>query len=308
MNTIAVILINYNSAKYTIDCIKSIWDKTSSNLDYEIIVVDNNSEINDFNLINSFVNQENKSNLKLIKSKVNTGFGGGNMIGAQSTNAKYLAFVNNDSIFINDCFSLIINAMESNENYGICGPKAYKEDGSVLPTLDHFASPIKEFLGRSILEKINPIKFVDRKKEYLNHQSGQFISGSFMVIKAEDFWEIGGFDTNIFLYYEETDLCIRLLKQKNKKAYLIPEAEFIHYHGASTPKSILIKTELKISLLYVIRKHYGYFWFLIILNKLRIQYLIKSVFKLKNIPILNVLIKGAHISDSLKNKQFNGNL
>ena len=81
MNTIAVILINYNSAKYTIDCIKSIWDKTSSNLDYEIIVVDNNSEINDFNLINSFVNQENKSNLKLIKSKVNTGFGGGNKIG-----------------------------------------------------------------------------------------------------------------------------------------------------------------------------------------------------------------------------------
>lgn len=306
MNTIAAIIINYNSSEYTINCIESILEKTSESLNYEIIVVDNNSNIENLNILELFLRKKNNDTIKLIKSKINTGFGGGNMIGAQISNAKYLAFVNNDSIFLNDCFSLIVKAMEENENYGICGPKAYKEDGSILPTLDHFASPIKELLGRTILEKINPKKYVNRKKAYLNHQYGQFVSGSFMVIKAEDFWSIGGFDTNIFLYYEETDLCKRLLKYKAKKAYLIPEAEFIHYHGASTPKSILIKTELKLSFLYVIRKHYGYFWFLIILNKLRVQYLIKSVFKPKNISILKVLIKGAHISDSLKNKQSNG--
>ena len=306
MNTIAVILINYNSAKYTIDCIKSIWDKTCSNLDYEIIVVDNNSEINDLNLVDSFVNKENKSNLKLIKSNINTGFGGGNMIGAQAANSKYLAFVNNDSIFMNDCLSLLLNAMETNQNYGVCGPKAYKEDGSILPTLDHYTSLSKEFLGRSLLEKINPEKYPNRKKDYSNHQKGQFVSGSFMMVKSADFWKIGGFDTNIFLYHEETDLCKRINKL-NKHSYLIPEAEFIHYHGASTPKSIAIKTELKLSQLYVIRKHYGYFKFKFLLTFFHFRYFISSIFKPKYWSLFFVLLKGAHLSDSLKQKQFSKN-
>ena len=303
MNTIAVILINYNSAKYTIDCIKSIWDKTATELDYEIIVVDNNSEIDDLNLVETFVNQQNKDSLKLIKSKINTGFGGGNMIGAQAANAKYLAFVNNDSIFMNDCLSLLFKAMESNESYGICGPKAYKEDGSILPTLDHFTSLSKEFLGRSMLEKINPNRYPNRKKNYTVHQKGQFVSGSFMMVRTKDFLKVGGFDTNIFLYHEETDLCKRINKL-SKHAYLIPEAEFIHYHGASTPKSIAIKTELKLSQLYVIRKHDGYLKFKILLTFFQIKYLFSSLIKPKYWKLFKVLLKGAHLSDSLKQKQF----
>jgi len=302
MNTIAVILINYNSAKYTIDCIKSIWDKTSTSLDYEIIIVDNKSELEDVTLLESFINQEKKGHLKLIKSKINTGFGGGNMIGAQAANATYLAFVNNDSIFINDCLSLLYQAMQTNENYGVCGPKAYKEDGSILPTLDHFASLSKEILGRSLLEKINPKTYPNRKKNYTNHQKGQFVSGSFMMVRATDFWKAGGFDTNIFLYHEETDLCKRINKL-NKFSYLIPEAEFIHYHGVSTPKSIAIKTELKISQLYVIRKHDGYFKFKILLTFFQLRYFFSSIFKPKYWSLFFVLIKGAHLSDSLKQKQ-----
>ena len=302
MNTIAVILINYNSAKYTIDCIESIWDKTSSNLNYEIIVVDNNSKSDDLNLVDIFVNNANRANLKLIKSKINTGFGGGNMMGAQAANAKYFAFVNNDSIFKNDCLTLLVNAMEANENYGVCGPKAYKEDGSILATLDHYTSVSKELLGRSFLEKINPKKYPNRKKEYTNHQKGQFVSGSFMMVKSSDFWKVGGFDTNIFLYHEETDLCKRINKL-NKHSYLIPEAEFVHYHGASTPKSIAIKTELKLSQLYVIRKHYGYCKFKFLLTYFQIKYFLSSIVKPKYWHLFFVLLKGAHLSDSLKQKQ-----
>jgi hypothetical protein len=302
MNKVAVILINYNSAKYTIECIESIWAETSPSLNYEIIVVDNKSKPDDLSIVDSFVDSAKKSNLKLIKSKINTGFGGGNMMGAQAANASYYAFVNNDSIFKNDCLSLLLNAMESNENYGVCGPKAYKEDGSILPTLDHYTSLSKEFIGRKLLEKINPKKYPNRKKEYTNHQKGQFVSGSFMMVKSVDFWNVGGFDTNIFLYHEETDLCKRINKL-NKYSFLIPEAEFIHYHGASTPKSIAIKTELKLSQLYVIRKHYGYCQFKTLLTFFQIKYFISSIVKPKYWSLFFILLKGAHLSDSLKQKQ-----
>ncbi|MFZ4106093.1 glycosyltransferase family 2 protein [Flavobacterium sp.] len=298
----AIILINYNSSYYTINCINSCIDKIAKNYNFQIVVVDNCSEIADYNKLESFVTSLSFSNIKLIRSKINTGFGGGNMIGIQHANAKYYAFVNNDSLLLNDCISIIIEYMKSNPLAGICGPLAYKEDGSILPTLDHFASPMKEFFGRKFLESINHKKYPNRKKIYTQPQRGQFVAGSFMVVKSDDFNQVGGFDTNIFLYYEETDLCIRLAKI-NKFAYLIPHAEFIHYHGVSTPQNIAIKTELKISFLYIIRKHYGIFWHQIVLNKLRIQFLLKSIFKPKYWHIFKVLLAGAPIDKSLKQKQ-----
>lgn len=303
MRTVAIILINYNSSYYTINCLKSIWSKTSASLDYEIIVVDNNSKSDSLDLIETFVNNEKRENLKLIKSKINTGFGGGNMIGAQAANAEYFAFINNDSILKNDCISILHSAMEKNKNYGVCGPKAYKEDGSILPTLDHYTSISKEFLGRTFLEKINPKKYPNRKKEFISHQQGQFVSGSFMMLRSNDFWKVGGFDTNIFLYHEETDLCKRINKL-NKYSFLIPEAEFIHFHGASTPKSMAIKTELKLSQLYVIQKHNGYWKFKILLIYFQIRYFISSIFKPKYWSLFFVLFKGARLTDSLKQKQY----
>lgn len=302
MFDIAVIIINYNSSDFTINCVNSIIEKTSKNINYQIIVVDNASKKEDFLNLSNKISAIAYNKLQLVRSKINTGFGGGNMFGVQFSNARYLAFVNNDSIFMNDCLDIIYNQMENNTEYGICGPMCYKEDGSILPTLDHFASPIKELFGRSFLEKRNPEKYPNRKKEYTKPQKGQFVSGSFMMLKADDFNTVGGFDTNIFLYYEETDLCKRLQKI-DKFAYLIPDAKFIHYHGASTPKSIAIKTELKISLLYVIRKHYGYLWYKFFLIFLSTRYFFSSVFKPKYWNLFFVLLSGAHLSNSLKQKQ-----
>lgn len=302
MFEIALILINYNSSKYTLDCVNSCIEKIDKNLNYQIVIVDNCSEIDDYSALKKAIEEISFSNIKLIRSKINTGFGAGNMIGVQYTVAKYYAFVNNDSLLQNDCISIILDYMKNNPSAGICGPMAYKENGEILPTLDHFASPMKEIFGRTLLEKINPKKYPNRKKNYTQPQQGQFVAGSFMVVKSDDFNNVGGFDTNIFLYYEETDLCKRLAKN-NKFAYLVPEAKFVHFHGVSTPQNIEIKKELKISFLYIIRKHYGYFWYQIILNKLRLQFLFKSIFKPKYWAIFNLLLIGAPLSKSLKTKQ-----
>lgn len=299
---VAVIIINYNTSDYTQKCIESIFEKTSKNLNFQIVVIDNCSKKSDYILLESFVANLNSYKIQLIRNKINVGFGAGNMLGVHYSNANYLAFVNNDSYVTNDCLSIIIDAMKKDSKMGICGPLAHTENGKLLPTIDHFASPTREILGRKFLEFINPKKYPNRKKIYTQPKQADFVSGSFMVVKTDDFNEIGGFDTNIFLYYEETDLCKRLAKI-SKFAYLIPEAHFIHYHGISTPKSIAIKIELKISLLYVIRKHYGYLSFKFLLTYLQIQYLIKSIFKPKYWKLFYVLLIGAPISKSLKLKQ-----
>ena len=302
MFDIASIIINYNSSKLTQECINSIISKTNSSLNYQIIVVDNCSEKEDYLALKHFCDSHPFTNLQLVQSKINTGFGGGNMAGFHFANAKYIAFVNNDTVFLNDCFSILKNATEKDNSIAMVGGQSFSENGKQMVAFDHFASISKELFGRDFLEKTNPKKYPKRKLEYTNPIKVNYVQGSFMLVRTEDFNTVGGFDTNIFLYYEETDLCIRLAKM-GKSCYLIPEAKYIHYHGASTPQNITIKTELKISLLYIIRKHYGFFSFYFLLNYLRINYVFSTIFKPKYWYLLKVLLAGAPLSKSLKVKQ-----
>ena len=302
MFDIAIILINYNSSKHTINCIQSIIEKTSENISYQIIITDNCSEKEDFFLLKKFCDDISFPNLELHRSNINTGFGSGNMNGVKYTNAKYFAFINNDTIFLNDCLSILKNELDKNQNIGIAGGQAYKENGDPMVSMDHFASPAREIFGRDFLELLNPKKYPKRKKIYSKPIQVDFIPGSFMFLRSRDFNDLGGFDTNIFLYYEETDICLRLAK-KLKYAYLIPDAKFVHLHGASTEKSIAIKRELKISLLYIIRKHYGFLAYKIVLIFLVLKSFFSSILKPKNWNLFLLLISGAPMSKSLKLKQ-----
>jgi GT2 family glycosyltransferase len=302
MFDIAVIIINYNSSTLTKECIESIIDKTSPTVNFQIIVIDNSSEQEDYLKLFEFCNNFSFSNLKLIRSDINTGFGAGNMLGVHYATAKHYAFINNDTLFLNDCLTLLNLALADDNSIAMVGGQSYKEDGKSMQAFDHFASITKELLGRDFLEKINPIKYPKRKATYQNPTRVNYVQGSFMMVRAADFNAVGGFDTNIFLYYEETDLCKRLEKI-NKTCYLIPQAHYLHYHGASTPDSILIKMELKISLLYIIRKHSGYLGYRFLLGYMQIQYFIKSAFKPKYWTLFKLLFIGAPLSESLKTKQ-----
>jgi GT2 family glycosyltransferase len=302
MYDIAVVLINYNSSEHTIACLESIYEKTSTDLNIQIVITDNNSKIEDYELLKRYLDSKKHIGLTFQRSKINTGFGGGNMLGFHQCNSKYVLFLNNDTLLLNDCLKIMFEAFEKNPEFGIAGGQAFKENGDFMVSLDHFASPEREIFGRSFLEKINPNKYPKRKKRYDKPLKINFVPGSFMFVRTHDFATIGGFDTNIFLYYEETDLCLRM-RNINKFAYLIPDVHFIHKHGASTERSLVIKQELKTSLFYVLRKHYGFFGFFCVWLFLSLKYFFSSLVKPKNWKIFFTIFSGAPISHSLKNKQ-----
>lgn len=306
MAEISCIIINYNTASFTIDCLKSIAKNETDSTLYELIVVDNASKKADFQLLQDF-HKSGEIQFKLIQSNVNIGFGAGNMLGVQQAEKpQYFAFINNDTLlFQQDTLKQLKDFMDQNEKIGVCSPQMLDQNKKFRSTIDHFSSLKREFLKRSFLEKTNPEEYPNRKKFYDQPIKVNYIQGSFMFINAEDFLAVGGFDTNLFLYYEESDLCMRILKQRKKDTYLFPDVQYIHFKSMSIKKddNILIKTELKLSLLYVIKKHQGWLAHQVLLNYLRFRYLLTSIVKPSYFHLFKVLMRGAKMSDSLKYKQ-----
>ncbi len=296
---ISIIIINFNTAQLTLDCIQSIKEKTNIQLSYEIIIIDNNSSIDDYQFLKNHLSE----NITLIRSAFNCGFSSGNMLGVHHATGKYLAFINSDVLLIDDCLNNLKDYMDHNTNVGVCGPKQVDQDLQWKKSFDHFHGIRKKLFGKSFLEFFFPKTKPKRKGNYNSPITVDFVQGSFMFFRSEYFAQTGGFDTNIFLYYEEMDICKRL-KDNGYQSVHIPTSSFIHYEGASTKLGYFKKLELTISYLYVLRKNFGYPRYLFIKWFLIFQTFFKAIFNWGHWKLFFTLLTlGAPLSHSLRKKQ-----
>ncbi len=303
-SAIAVIIINYNSSEYTLKCVDRVLEVTPAGLSYEIIIVDNASEKEDFQKLQTYVSVLKNSKVALFRSRINTGFGGGNMFGVQHSNSAYYLFLNNDTLLKNDAISICLNFMETTPDATICGAQIYNEADKPEVSFDHFTSFAREVFGKKAVEALFPGK-PNRRKIYTEPLLVDYVNGSFMFCRATDFNDVGGFDTNIFLYFEESDLCYRLKKQ-GRKTYFLPAAAYLHFQGKSIDKtgmSIATKIELKTSMFYVIRKNYGYVHYQILRLFFILRYGLVSLIKPKYFPLFHRILIGLPLGKSLKQKQ-----
>ena len=302
---LAIIIINYNSAKYTKQCIQSVLDNTTSTISYEIIIVDYASNSKDYEALKNHIFKLKKTNISLYRSRINTGFGGGNMYGIQFANANYYLFLNNDTLLIKDPIKICFDFMEKTEDAAVCGPQIFNEHQKKEVSFDHFTTIGREIFGKKMLEIVYPRTKPDRRKEYTMPLTVDYVNGSFMFFRAKDFDSVGGFDTTIFLYFEESDICYRL-KKKNRKTYFIPTASYLHYQGISIQKTtwnIRTKIELKTSMFYVIRKNYGYLHYQILRIFFILRYGLVSIIKPKYFKLFYGILIGLPIGKSLKQEQ-----
>jgi GT2 family glycosyltransferase len=298
---ISIISINYNNSHLTEDFIKSVIKYTPESLTYEIIIVDNCSEIQDYRNLENLIKDINSDQVILKRSNINLGFGGGNMFGNQFATGHYLAFINNDVVFTQDCFGSLIQFLKKKPECGVVTPQQYNGKNEPTTGFDHFHGLRKEFFGRSLIEKTSN-KAKRKAIPYQQNIKVDFVQGCFMFFTAKAFQSIGGFDTNLFLYYEEMDTCFRL-KQLNFESWLCPETSFMHLHGASTNSNYAIKKELIISRLYILRKNHNYIKYSIIKLWYVIKYAFKSILKRDYFPFFTMILSGKYLENSLKHQQ-----
>ena len=252
---VSVILINYNSHQFTIDCVNSIAEKTIA-IDYEIIIVDNNSALNDYEALEPIRDQPK---VQLIRSRINLGFSGGNMLGVQfaDPSANYYYFLNNDCILRTDVCHQLAAFMDATPDAGLCGAQMFAGDGSRQITFGYLPTLGSKLLGHGFVRMRNPSLYPSVRQVYSEPVRVPFVMGSTLFVRASAFNRIGGFDVAHFLYVEEEDLAKRLLKA-GYSAYLVPQAEYVHFTGQSTIGSYDIEKEYYISLFYYFRKYHSW--------------------------------------------------
>lgn len=296
---VSVIIINYNSSAYTIQCVQSIFKKTSKKLNYQIVIVDNNSEKQDCDRLSVLsVN----SKVKIIRSKFNLGFSGGHMLGIQFADAPFYFFLNSDCLLLNDCLSVLSAFCKKNKNIALCAPQLFSETMEKVRSFDYFPTLATKFLGVGILRFFSKKTYPDRKKFPKVPLKVDLVSGSTLFVRADIFFEIGGFDTNYFLYCEEEDLALRFSK-KRYDVFLVPEAQTQHFGGGSTTKSLDIDKEFYISFLYFYRKHYGFLSTQLLKAYLFMKLFRKSFKNAKYSKLAFFVLGGADLSNSLRHKQ-----
>jgi GT2 family glycosyltransferase len=300
---VAVILINYNSSDFTADCVNSVIKNTDRRLSYGISIIDNSSATDDYkNLVEKLSQIDSDIPVHLFRSKINTGFSGGNMLGVQFITASYYFFLNNDCQLQNDCLNILHDFCEANPNTALCSPQLYDENGEHHPCINYFPYLITKIFGLGILKLTYKQRFFKRKALYHEPLRVDVVSGSQLFVRASVFNRIGGFDTTYFLYCEEEDIAFKVAAQ-GFDTYLIPEAKNTHFGGGSTTASLDIKKEFYISFLYFYRTHFGVLKTQA-LKFILIQRLLRKAFREPyNLQLITFILSGAHSKHSLKHRQ-----
>ncbi|RLC35941.1 glycosyltransferase family 2 protein [Candidatus Falkowbacteria bacterium] len=236
----SIIIVNYNTKEITKNCIDSIFRNCPGN-NYEIIVVDNNSQDNSREFLeNNFGNK-----IKLINNKTNKGFGAGNNRGARTAMGEYLFFLNSDTLINNDIFKQIENYLINNKEVGILAPELKLKDGCRQPDVFGRFPNIKN----TIFNKLSV-------NATCNDQDIDWVSGAALVIRKNLFAQLKGFDENFFMYFEDIDLCKRI-KELGYKIMVLPEISVVHLGGASFSDFNKKKKFYYQSQDYYFKKYYG---------------------------------------------------
>ncbi len=241
---ISIIIVNYKSKGFTLNCIKSIseasFELEGRKLQYEVIVVDNDSRDGIRDIL-AWQNPE----IKFIQSGGNIGMGAGNNIGIKKATGAYVVVMNPDTLARTNTFIDLFRYMEENKEVGIVGPKQLNPDRSIQDSCYRWHSILTPLYRRTPLgnfkfakKSIDSFLMKDFDKNYI--KAVDWVLGSFLFIRAGSLRRVGFFDERFFLYFEDTDLCKRFWK-KNLKIVYNSEVEIIHNHNRDSAKVVWYK-------------------------------------------------------------------
>jgi GT2 family glycosyltransferase len=226
---VSIIIVNYNTASLLCDAIGSVIEKTES-IDYEIIVVDNNSSDDSENIIS----EKYGKSVRYIKLAKNIGFGRANNEGVKIAKGRNIFLLNPDTLLCNNAVKILSDYLDDNKNVGVCGGNIFDKNlnpaYSFMPVFPSILWEIDTFFNKRLFNLIYG-------QQYWFNKTGKpkevaHITGADMMVRKNIMLQTKGFDPDFFMYEEETELIYRI-KKIGYKIMSVPQSEIIHLEGKS---------------------------------------------------------------------------
>ncbi len=227
---VAIIILNWNGKKDTIECLESLKHITYPN--YELLLVDNGSTDGSVECF-----RERYPGMEIIENSENLGFAEGNNVGirmAMEKGVDYVLLLNNDTVVDPEFLGELVKVVEGDEMIGFAGPLVYYYNyNGRKDIITHAGGKLDMWKGNSYSVGRNKID----DGRYKKVKEVDYVEGSCILIKKDLINRIGLLDPVFFTYWEETDWCMRGYRAGFKSVF-VPDAKIWHKVARSNKNGI----------------------------------------------------------------------
>src|SRR4030095_11128171 len=235
MMDLSIIIITWNSENEINACVESVINNTKT-LNAELIIIDNNSSDNTFQVINKI----NYSNLQTYKNEHNLGYTKAVNQGIGFSRGKNILLLNPDTILKQDTLDTLNRFLNEKNEYAAAVPLILNEDGSVQYSVRDFPTYWSMFCEFSLLAYIfaKTRVFGGWKMKYFNYSDDADIHqpmAAVFMIKKSVLAELGNMDEQFEMFFNDVDLRKRVING-GYKIRLLKGTKVIHDNGTSINK------------------------------------------------------------------------
>jgi N-acetylglucosaminyl-diphospho-decaprenol L-rhamnosyltransferase len=257
---VSVIVVGYNGRDLLPRCLDSVLED-AGDLGVEVIVVDNDSRDGTPEMV-----AERFPSVRLIENAENVGYGGGLNAGIAEARGRYLLVLNQDIAVKPGALRALVDFAETHPSAGAVGARLEYEDGSFQHSA--FRSPDSKQAFFGFFDGLVPLDSELNGRYPADQLYRAFVAehllGACLLLRREAIDQVGGFDPTFFMYYEETDLCVRLTRA-GWRNYYVPAARVMHVGAASTSTaSEKMSVEFHRSQAIFYRRHRGTVGYLVL--------------------------------------------
>ena len=237
--SVLTIVLNYRTPELTLRAVEAAL-REMEGLSGAITVVDNDSGDGSFEALARAVQENGWRRVRVLQSGHNGGYGAGNNFGIRhglpdGTAPDFVYILNSDAFPESGAIRVLAEYLQAHPEVGFAGSRLHGDDGVYHQTAFRFPSVLSEFEGAAATGPISRLlrRYIVPLPEPLEAQTVDWMAGASIMIRQTTFEETGGFDERFFLYFEETDLCLRARRAGWTCAYL-PQSHVMHIGSVST--------------------------------------------------------------------------
>jgi N-acetylglucosaminyl-diphospho-decaprenol L-rhamnosyltransferase len=250
-----VVIVNWNAGDQLRRCVASVLRYDAAEV-ARIVVVDNGS------IDGSVAGLPDDPRLELVQPGANLGFGRACNLGAARGRARFILFLNPDTMLLRSSLGDVRAFFDSaaGRAFGVCGVRLLDQAGETARHGSTFPRARTFFYLSSGLAKLAPCRFPPLEMIEFDHRHSRpvdHVMGAFYCIRRPLFEALGGFDERFFVYYEDLDLSLRAAAAGQGCFYLADVSVFHRGGGTSDGAKAKALSYILESRLRFARKHFG---------------------------------------------------